>query len=82
MSFETNHDFRGKLTELVGSITEVFEPRAFDVVTFLPEGEPELQVVGYQLGDHVVRSLGGYRVTYLQYYVPSSGPRAAYELPL
>ena len=82
VSFETNYDFRGKLTELVGSITKVFQPRAFDVVTFFPEGEPELQVVGYHLGDHVVRNLGGYRVTYLQYYVAPSGPRAPYEIPL
>jgi len=82
VSFETNYDFREELNALVGAIIELFQPRAFDVVTFLPEGEPRLKLAGYQLGDHVVRSLGGYRVTYLHYYVPPSGPRAAYELPL
>ncbi len=82
VSFETNRDFGSDLTGLVGAIVELFRPRAFDVVTFLPEGGPKLKLAGYQLGDHVVRSLGGYRVTYLQYYIPPSGPRAPYELPL
>ena len=82
VSFETNHDFRGRLSSLVGGIIGLFKPRAFDVVTFLPEGEPEIEVAGYLLGDHVVRRLGGYRVTYLQYYVPAEGPRPAYELSL
>ncbi|MDH3728194.1 MAG: S-adenosylmethionine decarboxylase proenzyme [Myxococcales bacterium] len=82
VSFETNHDFGSDLTGLVGAIVELFQPRAFDVVTFLPEGEPKLKLAGYQLGDHVVRSLGGYQVTYRQYYIPPSGPRGPYELPL
>jgi len=82
VSFETNHDFRGALTGLVGSVVEIFQPRAFDVVTFLPEGRPDLTVHGYALGDHVAHRLGGYRVTYLQYFTPPSGSRPAYELPV
>ncbi len=81
-SFETNRDFGSDLTGFVGTIVELFQPRAFDVVAFLPQGEPKLKLTGYQLGDHVVRSLGGYRVTYLQYYIPPGGPRPPYELPL
>ncbi len=81
-SFETNRDFVSDLTGFVGTIVELFQPRAFDVVAFLPQGEPKLKLAGYQLGDHVVRSLGGYRVTYLQYYIPPGGPRPPYELPL
>jgi S-adenosylmethionine decarboxylase len=81
-SFETNRDFGSDLTGFVGTIVELFQPRAFDVVAFLPQGEPKLKPAGYQLGDHVVRSLGGYRVTYLQYYIPPGGPRPPYELPL
>ncbi len=81
-SFETNRDFGSDLTGFVGTIVELFQPRAFDVVAFLPQGEPKLKLAGYQLGDHVVRSLGGYRVTYLQYYIPPGGPRPPYELPL
>jgi S-adenosylmethionine decarboxylase len=82
VSFETNYDFRGHLGGLVGSIVELFRPRAFDVVTFLPEAEPELSVAGYELGDHVVQTLGGYRVSYFQYFAPPSGPRPACELEL
>ncbi len=81
-SFETNHDFGMDLTGFVGVIVELFRPRAFDVVTFLPQGEPKLKLSGYQLGDHVVRNIAGYRVTYRQYYIPPSSPRAPYELPL
>jgi len=86
VSFETNYDFRGHLGALVGSIVELFRPRAFDVVTFVPEAgaeaEAELPVAGYELGDHVVQGLGGYRVSYFQYFPPPSGPRSARELEL
>lgn len=80
VSFETNHDFRGNLSELVGALVEVFQPRAFDVLTFLPSGEARLSVHGYLLGDHVVDTLGGYQVSYFQYFVPPSGPRLPEEL--
>jgi len=82
VSFETNYDFRGHLGGLVGSIVEFFRPRAFDVVTFVPESEPELPVAGYELGEHVVHALGGYRVSYFQYFTPPPGPRSARELEL
>ena len=82
VSFETNHEFRGKLTALVGSLVEVFQPRAFDVVAFRPEGDAVPSVPGYRMGDHVECRLGGYRVTYLQYYLPPEGPRGPYELAL
>ena len=82
VSFETNYDFRGHLSGLVGSIVELFRPRAFDVVTFVPEAEPELMVAGYELADHIVHGLGGYRVSYFQYFAPPSGPRPARELEL
>ena len=82
VSFETNHDFRGRLSELVGAIVELFRPRAFDLLVFLPDAEPKLSVPGYLLGDHVVDALGGYRISYFQYFVPPSGPRPPYELAL
>ena len=82
VSFETNYDFRGHLGGLVGSIVEFFRPSAFDVVTFVPESEPELPVAGYELGDHVVHALGGYRVSYFQYFARPSGPHSARELGL
>ena len=80
VSFETNYDFREQLDSLVGSIVELFKPRAFDVVTFLPEAEPALSVSGYQVGDHVVEAVSGYRVAYFQYSTPPSGPRPAREI--
>ncbi len=82
VSFETNHDFRGKLGGLVGALVEVFQPRAFDVLIFLPDGEARLSVGGYLLGDHVVDTLGGYEVSYFQYFVPPTGPRSPEELAL
>ncbi|MFZ1864442.1 MAG: hypothetical protein WAU39_09495 [Polyangiales bacterium] len=82
VSFETNHDFRGKLSELVAALVELFQPRAFDVLTFLPDGEARLSVGGYLLGDHVVDRLGGYEVSYFQYFVPPTGPRGPEELVL
>lgn len=82
VSFETNYDFRGQLAELVGSIVEFFKPRAFDVVTFLPEAESALSVSGYQLGDHVTQAVSGYCVSYFQYSIPVSGPRPAREIEL
>jgi S-adenosylmethionine decarboxylase len=82
VSFETNHDFRGKLTDLVGSIVELFQPRAFDVLTFLPGETATLSARGYMLGDHVVDELGGYQVSYFQYFVPPEGPRSPSQLSL
>lgn len=82
VSFESNHDFRGQLSELVGALVEIFQPRAFDVLTFLPDGDAQLSVRGYRLGDHVVDTLGGYQVSYFQWFVPPEGPRHPEELVL
>ena len=46
MSFETNYDFRGDLTELVNAVVERFQPRAFDVLIFMPDAEAKLHVEG------------------------------------
>ncbi|RLB42681.1 MAG: adenosylmethionine decarboxylase [Deltaproteobacteria bacterium] len=82
VSFETNCDFRGHLGGLVGSIIKLFRPLTFDVVTFVPESEPELLVAGYELGNHVVHALGGYQVSYFHYFAPPSALRSARELEL
>jgi S-adenosylmethionine decarboxylase len=82
VSFETNHDFRGHFRGLVSSVVELFRPRAFDVVTFLSEAPPSPSIAGYHLGNHVVHTLGGYRVSYYQYLAPPSGPRLAREVEL
>jgi S-adenosylmethionine decarboxylase len=82
VSFETNYDFGDGLSALLGAIVKLFRPRAFDVLTFLPDAEAKLSVDGYSLGDHVVDALGGYRVSYFQYFVPPSGPRRPYQLTL
>ncbi len=81
-SFETNHAFPGRLDDLVGSIVEIFQPRAFDVLMFSPHDFAQLSVKGYLLGDHVAETLGGYHVSYFQYFVPPTGPRAPYRLKL
>ena len=79
-SFETNYDFGDGLNALVSAIVALFQPRAFDVLTFLPDADAKLCVAGYSLGDHVVDALGGYRVSYFQYFVPPTGPRPPYPL--
>lgn len=82
VSFETNHDFRGDVGELVGSLVRLFRPRVFDVVTFVSGTEPAHSVAGYELGDHVVESLCGYRVSYFQYFLAPGGPRPPCEIEL
>jgi S-adenosylmethionine decarboxylase len=82
VSFETNYDFGTDPTALIGALVELFQPRAFDVLTFLPGVEPTLSVPGYLLGDHVVDTLGGYRVSYFQYFVPTTSARPPFELAL
>lgn len=82
VSFETNYDFRDDLSGLVTAVVDLFRPRAFDVLTFLPDGEADLSMDVYLLGDHVVDSLGGYQVSYFQYFVPPIGPRRPCELSL
>ncbi len=82
VSFETNYDFRADLEGIVRRVTEIFRPRAFEVVTFLPEGEAECAVTGYQLADHVVEELGGYHVSFFQYFRPSPASRPPYRLSL
>lgn len=82
VSFETNYDFGDGLNGLVSAVVELFQPRAFDVLTFLPNADARLSVAGYSLGDHVVEALGGYQVSYFQYFVPPTGPRRPYQLTL
>ena len=82
VSFETNYDFRGRLTNLVATLIELFRPRAFDVLAFLPGREIDLSVNGYLRGDHVYDILGGYHVSYFQYFVPPTGSRPPYQLVL
>jgi S-adenosylmethionine decarboxylase len=80
VSFETNYDFRGQLGGLVAAIVDLFRPRTFDVVAFLPRTRPELSIEGYQLGERVVHTVNGYQVSYFQYSIPPSGPCSAREL--
>jgi S-adenosylmethionine decarboxylase len=82
VSFETNYDFRAELDGLVTAVVDRFQPRAFDVLIFMPDAEAKLHVDGYSLGDHVVDELGAYRVSYFQYFVPPTGPRAPQQLDL
>lgn len=82
VSFETNYDFRTDLSGMVGGIVELFRPKSFDVVTFLPEGVAQLNVPGYRLADRIEDELGGYQVSYIQYFRPFKGPRRAHDLAL
>lgn len=82
VSFETNYDFRGQLDGLVESIVDLFRPRSFELVTFLPKTRPEVTVGGYRLGERVVHTVNGYQVSYFQYSISPSGPASSKELAL
>jgi S-adenosylmethionine decarboxylase len=84
VSFESNFDFRAEgARALVGRVVEHFRPETFDVLTFVPEGEPlELEIPGYRRRQHVAQALCGYQVTYLHLYRPPRSPAAATSLGL
>ena len=76
-SFETNYDFRNDLTPLVGRILDVFKPRAFDILSFSPEGSLVANVQDYVRIDHVEHAMGGYVLSFLQYALPTDTVRKA-----
>ena len=81
-SFETNSDLGGQISSVISGLVELFKPRSFDVVSFVPSGCVDATVEGYTLGDHVVHRLGGYDVTFLQFNRPVTEPRDAYRFDL
>lgn len=85
VSFETNADFRGNVGEIVSRVLKVFQPRTFDVVTFVPEGSaPELLDLGesYRIKDEVRTGLDGYAISYWHCYRPVSEARSPVALTL
>jgi S-adenosylmethionine decarboxylase len=68
-SFTTNVDLRPELEHIVDRLLETFEPSAFDVVAFTPEGDVHPpQARGYALGHRSDASIVGYQVTFLAFF--------------
>jgi len=83
-SFETNADFRADPDDLVRRVVEVFRPESFDVLAFVPGGEPvALSPPGYRVRKHVHDpDVAGYAVTFQHFYRPSPSPERPAELEL
>ncbi|MEM6955356.1 MAG: adenosylmethionine decarboxylase [Myxococcota bacterium] len=83
VSFETNLDFRANFSALVGGVVEIFHPRSFDVMAFVPKGdELTLSLPGIRMRDRVRTTVHGYDIAYWQGYRPVGTPRAPFTLPL
>ena len=84
VSFETNVDFRDNLCGLVHQVTEVFQPRSFDVVAFTPASDRagDLALNGYHIKDRVHAELAGYAIAFWHAYRPIEEPRAPMRLCL
>ena len=84
VSFETNVDFRGRLSDLVTRVVDVFAPRSFDVVAFAPLGgkSQALEVDGYRIKDRVHAELNGYDVRFWHAYTPRAETAPAVAIPL
>lgn len=81
VSFETNYRERGELDDLVGRVLGIFRPRSFDLLFFDPQGEWRFDDPSYRLRDHVTQAMRcGYRVRFMNFYRPQTGPRQAIEL--
>ncbi|MEM9862682.1 MAG: hypothetical protein AAF938_13750, partial [Myxococcota bacterium] len=80
---ETNLDFRANFSALVGGVVEIFHPRSFDVMAFVPKGdELTLSLPGIRMRDRVRTTVHGYDIAYWQGYRPVGTPRAPFTLPL
>ena len=81
-SIETNHRLPGDLDGLVRRAVRLFRPRSFDVIVW-ERGEPSsVSEHGYRLKTHVTEDLTcGYRVRFMNFYLPQATVRGAVELP-
>ena len=75
VSFESNVDFREDPSALVADVVERFLPESFDVITFVPQGQPvTVSLADYHLRTHVREPVSGYEVTFQQFFRPMSSP--------
>ncbi len=82
-SFETNHDCREDLDEVVQRVLEAFRPRSYDLVVFGATRREGPAAHGYQLKSHVVQDLAcGYSVEFINFFRPQSKISPAIELPV
>lgn len=74
VSFETNVRLGSKVTDLIRSVLEVFQPRSFDVVYFHPQKELQpFNMPPFIQRNYVRQSLScGYEVGFSTYYLKSA----------
>ncbi|MFN3201125.1 MAG: adenosylmethionine decarboxylase [Bradymonadia bacterium] len=83
VSFETNVDYGASPEAMVKRVVEIFEPAAFDVITFSTRAAPALSLQDFTLVNHVEQAIAcGYNVGFRHYHRPSMSPRRAFTLPL
>ncbi len=71
VSFETNMDFRRNPGALIQTVTEIFSPESFDVLSFAPRGyELSLSPENYVLLNHTRHVMCGYSVAFLEFAMP------------
>lgn len=82
VSFETNIQLGDRVSSTLRNVTEVFQPRSFDLIYFHPERElPRLDIAPFQRSNNVRQSLGcGFEVGFATYFLPSTDPRPAVSL--
>lgn len=84
VSFETNLDFRGRFREIVQGVTDIFQPRSFDVMAFTPADSAKLSLSlpGFQTKDRVLTRVHGYEIRFWHCFVPTSEAGEASPVPL
>lgn len=82
VSFETNVRLGNRMGQTLHAVTEVFQPRSFDVIYFHPEKELKaFEVAPFVQRDYVRQSLScGFEVGFSTYYLQSSDPRPAVSI--
>ena len=85
VSFETNVDFRGTLANLVSAVVDLFQPRSFDVLAFVPSAnsKEQFELSSYRIKDRVMTTSSGYDIRYWHCYRPihQSQPPSEIVLP-
>lgn len=79
VSFETNVRLGNRLVSALRAVTEVFQPRSFDVIYFHPERELKaFDVAPFVPRSYVRQSLScSFEVGFATYYLPETEPQTA-----
>jgi S-adenosylmethionine decarboxylase len=83
VSFETNLDFRDGPEKIIEPVIQLFQPKSFDLFSFVPGESVAYRIPDYRLRDHVACELEcGYHVAFQHHSNPVSRARRPEEIPL